>query len=103
MEKSEMAPWEDERQLVLHRINELDKKFDWFDDRLEKMQQGIDARGKQIDELRVDVLKIVMEGKADLGLFKKEFQLKNISRAYLGTILAIATAVAGYFLKNLFM
>lgn len=122
MAKRDMAPWETDKELVVHRIDELDRKFDKLEARFDALNNTVDThvgklytvindqrdqihclrtdQSKQIDSLKLEIIKLVTENKVDIGLFKKEFRIKTSAWAFLGTAIALAIGVIGYLIKN---
>jgi hypothetical protein len=118
MDTDGMAEWENDKEHVIYRIDQLDQKFDKleadFNAHNEKLCGMINGQNEQIHSLRsetsrqinslkLEVLNIVSENKIDIGLFKKEFQIKTSAWAFLGTAIAIAITIIGILIRNQFV
>jgi chromosome segregation ATPase len=85
----EMAQWESEKEYVIGRI-------DRFEDRFDKIDSIITKQGEQIEDIKVEVLRLAF----NMNSFKNEFKLKTSAWAFLGTAIALAIAVIVYLVKN---
>lgn len=107
MGKSEMAPWEAEREHILKRLDQVDKRFDKVDSKFDSMTNVMQRQNDIIDDLRkqqndqIDKLTAkVFEIASDFKAFNKEFKIKTSSWVFLGFAITLALGVIGYLIKN---
>jgi hypothetical protein len=111
MSEKNMAGWPDEKEHVLKRMDQFDRRFDKIDaiiaeqgrrhdtalaEQWKRHDEVFKKHGEKIDQLTVEVLKIA----SNMGSFQSEFRLKTSSWVFLGLAIAAATAIIYILVKN---